>query len=343
MVFAGREGVAGMSTKSMWARQLVGPEVFAEVDTAAPDASSLAPGQVLVRLITGGICGSDLPHFKGSTTLGQTIESGPVPHPIGSPLHEIVAEVLASEDPDIRPGAVVVGWASSSNGLSEYVVTNGEGLFEFDRRFSPDVAVMLQPLACVIAASRRVPGVAGSHAAVIGQGPIGVLFSHVLKSAGARTVTAIDRVDRSDVAEVFGVDNFVHSTADRWSASLTDESERPNVIFETVGHQVSTMRDAVNALAMEGHIFYFGIPDDSIYPFPMVQFLRKNASLTSGLTRNRRAALAGANDYLIEHPELVAAYVTDQFKVENVQGAFDLAVRPAVGRLKVVLNAGDWA
>jgi L-iditol 2-dehydrogenase len=332
-----------MSTKSMWARQLVGPEIFAEVDAAAPDASSLAPGEVLVRLITGGICGSDLPHFKGSTTLGQTIESGPVPHRVGTPLHEIVGEVLASEDGEIRPGAVVVGWASSSNGLSEYVVTKGEGLFEFDRQFSPDVAVMLQPLACVIAASRRVPAVKGSHAAVIGQGPIGVLFSHVLKTSGARTVTAVDRVDRSDVAEAFRIDNFVHSTADRWSASLTEESERPNVIFETVGHQVSTMRDAVNALAMEGHIFYFGIPDDAIYPFPMVQFLRKNASLTSGLTRNRRAALSSANDYLKEHPELVAAYVTDQFKVENIQGAFDLAVRPAIGRLKVVINAGDWA
>ena len=301
------------------------------------------PVEVLVRLITGGICGSDLPHFKGSVTNGQTIESGPVPHPVGSPLHEIVGEVLASEDPDIRPGAVVVGWAASSNGLSEYVVTKGEGLFEYDRQFSPDVAVMIQPLACVIAASRRVPGVKGSHAAVIGQGPIGVLFSHVLKSAGADIVTAVDRVDRSDVAAAFRIDNFVHSTADRWSASLTEESERPNVIFETVGHQVSTMRDAVNALAMEGHIFYFGIPDDAIYPFPMVQFLRKNASLTSGLTRDRRRALSAGNDYLREHPELTAAYVTDQFKVDDTQGAFDLAVRPAVGRLKVVINAGDWA
>jgi threonine dehydrogenase-like Zn-dependent dehydrogenase len=332
-----------MSTKSMWARQLVGPENFAEVDAPAPDARSLAPGQVLVRLITGGICGSDLPHFKGSTIASQTIESGPVPHPVGSPLHEIVAEVVASEDPDVRPGAVVVGWASLSNGLSEYVVTDGEGLFEYDQRLSPDVAVMLQPLACVIAASRRVPGVAGSHAAVIGQGPIGVLFSHVLKNSGVRTLTAVDRVDRSDVTELFGIDNFVHDTSARWSASLTKESERPNVIFETVGHQVSTMRDAVNALAMQGHIFYFGIPDDAIYPFPMEQFLRKDASLTSGLTRNRRSALAVADGYLKEHPELTSAYITDQFKLDDVQGAFDLAVRPAVGRLKVIINAGDWA
>lgn len=325
----------------MWARQLVGPETFAEVDVAAPDGAMLGRGEVLVRLITGGICGSDLPHFKGLTTLGQTIESGPVSHPLGSPLHEIVGEVLASEDPEIRVGALVVGWASESNGLSEYVVTDGASLFEYDRQFSPAVAVMLQPLACVISASRRVPGIVGSHAAVIGQGPIGVLFSHVLKSAGAHTVTGVDRVDRSDVAEAFRVDNFVHSAADRWSASLTTEAERPKVIFETVGHQVSTMRDAVNALAMEGHIYYFGIPDDSIYPFPMVQFLRKNASLTSGLTLDRRISLSRANDYLKANPELAAAYVTNEFKVDDVQGAFELAVRPAIGRLKVVVSAGE--
>jgi threonine dehydrogenase-like Zn-dependent dehydrogenase len=101
------------------------------------------------------------------------------------------------------------------------------------------------------------------------------------------------------------------------------------------------MRDAVNALAMEGHIYYFGIPDDSIYPFPMVQFLRKNASLTSGLTLDRRISLSRANDYLKANPELAAAYVTNEFKVDDVQGAFELAVRPAIGRLKVVISAGE--
>ena len=103
------------------------------------------------------------------------------------------------------------------------------------------------------------------------------------------------------------------------------------------------MRDAVNALAMEGHIYYFGIPDDSIYPFPMVQFLRKNATLTSGLTLDRRISLSRANDYLRENPELATAYVTHEFKLDDVQAAFDMAVRPATGRLKVVINAGDWA
>ena len=135
---------------------------------------------------------------------------------------------------------------------------------------------------------------------------------------------------------------FVSGQLPMWKGKLIAEGKVPSEINIELARKAAA-QCAVNALAMQGHIYYFGIPDDAIYPFPMVQFLRKNASLTSGLTRNRRAALSSANDYLKEHPELVAAYVTDQFKVENIQGAFDLAVRPAIGRLKVVINAGDWA
>lgn len=49
----------------------------------------------------------------------------------------------------------------------------------------------------------------GKRVAVIGAGPIGLSFCHVLKQYGAGQVTAVDPVDRGDVAVRYGADEFV--------------------------------------------------------------------------------------------------------------------------------------
>ena len=50
---------------------------------------------------------------------------------------------------------------------------------------------------------------AGLTCAVLGLGPIGLLFCHVLKERGAARVFGVDRVDRSAIAPRFGVDDVV--------------------------------------------------------------------------------------------------------------------------------------
>jgi L-iditol 2-dehydrogenase len=328
-------------TKTMWAQRLVAPYTFEQVEVPVPQSGDLRNGQVLLRVLAGGICGSDLPYFKGALPpVAETPTGGYDVTPTGSPLHEVVGEVLASRDPTISAGSRVVGWAPQMNALQEYLVVDGEGIFEYDAVLPPTSAVMLQPLACVIFALEQLPTLSGQSAAVIGQGPIGVLFSHVLKTMGAAHVTGVDKVDRSDVAAAFKVDEVVQASSAVWSASLYPETRRPQLIIEAVGHQVGTMRDAVDAVATDGHIYYFGIPSDPVYPFPMTTFLRKNAKLTSGFTspRQRRSVLRKADDYVRMHPGLADAYITNVFNAELTQQAFDLAARPTKGQLKVVLT-----
>jgi threonine dehydrogenase-like Zn-dependent dehydrogenase len=325
----------------MWAFELKEPSRFETVEVPPPDPGSLGPGQVLLRTVAGGICGSDLPYFKSRTRTFPGSTNAAEASGVGAPLHEIVGRVVATKDPGVRVGALVVGWASSANALAEFVVSSGEGLFEYDPQFSPSAAVMMQPLACVLYAAERMGEIAGSHAAVIGQGPIGVLFSHVLKSMGAATVTGIDPVDRDDVAAAFLIDKAVRARSNEWVASLDGEASRPNIVVETVGHQGSTLRDAVYALARGGHLYYFGIPDSDNYAFPMLTFLRKDARMTSGVTRQRRMWLARANSYLRESSELPRTYITHEFPMSQAQRAFELAIAPAAGQLKVILNVNQ--
>jgi threonine dehydrogenase-like Zn-dependent dehydrogenase len=188
----------------------------------------------------------------------------------------------------------------------------------------------------------RLLPVDGKHVAVLGQGPIGLLFSHVVKSRGARKVVGVDWIDHSSASASFGVDEFEQLACDRWASGLSD-SDRPELTIEAIGHQVSTLNAAVDATAAGGQIFYFGVPDDTFYPFPMDTFFRKDLTLTSGTTHDHARNLMAANEYLHRYPELADDYITHIMSVNEVQEAFNRAVRPTVGQHKIVISTSATA
>lgn len=320
----------------MWSYRLVAPYTFER--TTLPDTSSesLTEGQVLLRFRAAGVCGSDMPAFRGARgkIAGDTGISAAEKD--GFPIHEIVGEVIASRHPDHLNGDRVVGWASGFDGLMELVVADGNGLAPYDPALSPQHAVGLQPLACVLYAVEQLPDLEGRHVAVIGQGSIGLLFSYVAKAAGAAHVTGIDPVDREQIGQAFGVDTLVRATSDRWVSHL-GPNDRPDIVIEAVGHQVATLGHAVDATAFGGTVFYFGVPDDDCYPISIRTMLRNNLTLKSGVTLDRRRMLAAADAFARAHPELLTKYLTHTFSVGDVQAAFDLASRPALGRVKIAI------
>ncbi len=105
----------------------------------------------------------------------------------------------------------------------------------------------------------------------------------------------------------------------------------PDVVIEAVGHQVATLGHAIEAAAFGGTVFYFGVADDDSYPISMRTMLRNNLTLKSGVTLDRRRMLCAANEFAREHPELLPAYVTHTFGVDDVQAAFELACQADAG------------
>jgi len=316
----------------MWAYTLMAPATFSQQEVPEPHFDDAVADRVLLRALAGGICGSDLPLFRGLPPLQAAHAGAP-----GYPMHEIVGEVERSTAPGLGLGERVVGWVSGMDGQRERLVVAANDVQAYDPTLPPTTAVLLQPLACVLSALAPLRGAPPRTAAVLGLGPIGVLFAHALKAWGVSEIVGVDRVDRRDVASAFSIDECVHGDARSWAAALAPD-DRPQVVVEAVGHQVGTLADAVDAVAVGGRIFYFGIPDDAVYPFPMHRFLRKDATLWAGYTRDKQVALAAARTHLADHPDLARSYVTDCFPVAQVQAAFDRAVVPALGRLKVVLD-----
>lgn len=321
----------------MWSYRLVAPFTFERQEVSEPSTESLADGQVLLDFLAAGICGSDLPGFRGTQGKLPGDTGCRAAEMNGFPIHEIVGEVLASRHPDHRPGERVVGWASGFDGLMGRVVADGAGLMTYDPALTPEHAVGLQPLACVLYAVEQLPVLDGRHVAVIGQGSIGLLFSYVAKAFGAARVTGVDPVDRSSVSAQFGVDDAVRATSDRWVRHL-EPTGRPDVVIEAVGHQVATLNHALEAAAFGGTVFYFGVPDDDSYPISMRTMLRNNLTLKSGVTLDRQRVLRRADEFAREHPDLLPSYVTHTFGSDDVQAAFELACRPVPGRVKIAIT-----
>lgn len=303
----------------MWAYAITAPGRLERVEAPEPVPDD---GQRLVRLLAGGICGSDLPFFRGrrsATFIDHTGEPG-------FPLHEVVG---VAED-----GTRVVGWAAGHRGLAEWFTVDSDQVIAVESDLGDVQATVIQPLATVLYAVNRLGDVRGARAAVIGLGSIGLLFAHVLAARGAH-VTGVDRVDRRDVAGTFGL------SAVLWDDATALCADRFDVVVEAVGHQTNTLAAAVEAVAPDGTILAFGVPDDAHYAVPFTRFFRKNATLIGGVAKERAASLHAARAYLLDARELLPAYITDVLAVTRAQEAFELAVAPVAARRKIVLSVAD--
>ena len=314
----------------MWSQVLVAPGCMELQEVAAPTGDDLSEGEVIVQFLCGGICGSDAPYFYGQP--GSPGQAGDA----GFPLHEVVGRVVETTSSALHVGDRVVGYATAARGLCEYFANDAIQLIAVDSLLSDSEVVVAQPLATVMSALSKLSAVRDAHVAVIGLGPIGILFSQMLKAAGAAHVVGIDRLDRQEFRGRFGLDEVIWSSSRNWARSLG--SERPEIVIEAVGHQVGTLNDAIAAVRFGGHIIAFGVPDDPYYPLAFGEQFRKNVSITTVTTHDWHTHLTSAWLYLEDNPWFARELVTHRFPVMEAQRAFECAAAPVKGRLKVVIE-----
>ncbi|MDF1706156.1 MAG: zinc-binding dehydrogenase [Aeromicrobium sp.] len=320
----------------MWTYSFHGSRTVVRDETPAPVPDGLPDGTVLIRPLAGAICGSDMAFYRGRVSPFHDAERALAEDIPGFSLHEVVGEVVAAPGGEHAIGTRVVGWATGCDALAELVVTRASSVVPVTRDAPAVEVVSLQPLACVIDVVKRLPRIAGARVAVVGLGPIGLLFAHVLKDAGAAHVVGVDPVDRSAVAGRFGLDETVRTTAERWSRMLDDE--RPSVVVEAVGHQVGTLGECVRAVEPGGTVFYFGVPDDMVYPVALDHMFRNSVTLMAGNVRDHAAALRAAISYRERHPRVLTDLVSHTFDVHDASAAYRLADTTSPERLKVVLD-----
>ncbi len=139
-------------------------------------------------------------------------------------------------------------------GFSEYIaLLPGFELFKLPDNLPNKVAVLAEPLACVLSAFSRAQAVwpfAGSSVAVIGAGPVGLLASIAAELLGARVVSLEAKLTRRRVAAEIGV-----STID--PSEFPPRLEKMDHVIECAGSCEAVQR-ALTLVRRGGVVVVFG-------------------------------------------------------------------------------------
>ena len=204
-----------------------------------------APGDVLVQVEVALTDGTDLKTFRR----GHPLLLGELPSPFGHEFcgidvatgRRVVAANSAAEDE--RGGSLEL----LNGAYAEYLLVPEAiarvNLLPVPSGLAPDVAAMIEPLACCLRGVERAQIVAGDRVAILGAGPIGLMLSACVRDAGARPEIVGGRSERRALAPLFGAEPGDGGDAD--------------VVIEAAGTEEAWQR-AIELVRPGGSVVYFG-------------------------------------------------------------------------------------
>jgi 2-desacetyl-2-hydroxyethyl bacteriochlorophyllide A dehydrogenase len=258
----------------MRAVKFYGPGKVGLEDIPAPVP---AASEALVKILYGGICGSDLHIFrqgmfveKPGETMGHEFSGVVVSAPAASGLSP---GDLVVGDPRVPCGTCAPCLAGdthrcsslgfigevSPGAFAEYLVIAPEKLIRLKRGTDPAQAALAEPLAVAVHACRRIAAVTGDGAGggsggvlVLGAGPIGLLVVYVLKK-----VYAVKRVGVFEI-DPFRLGKAREAGADTPGSALERVNGRYSCMVDAVGAETA-LNKAIGAVEAGGHVFISAI------------------------------------------------------------------------------------
>ena len=251
------------------------------VERKVPSPSA---GEVLIRVLRTGVCGTDLHIDAWNEWAQHTIRPGLV---VG---HEFVGEVveLGEDVASVYPGEIVgaeghivcgrcrncmagrralcantVGIGVQRDGaFAEYIVMPAGNLWPHLGKIDLDVASIFDPFGNAVHTATQFRLVA-EDVLITGAGPIGLMAAIVARHNGARFVVMTDVSDyRLELARRIGVTCAVDVRKTRLQDAQRElgMKEGFDVGFEMSGVP-SAMRDMIDNMAHGGRIAVLGLPD----------------------------------------------------------------------------------
>jgi threonine 3-dehydrogenase len=250
--------------------------------TDVPDPTP-GPGDVLVRVLRTGICGTDLHIEAWDDWAAKTIVTPlVVGHEFVGEVVEVGATVTSVQVGDLVSGeghlvcgkcrnckagrrhlcANTCGLGVHRNGaFAELAVLPEENVWVHRKAIDLDVAAIFDPFGNAVHTALSFP-VIGEDVLITGAGPIGIMAAAVARHAGARNVVITDVSDyRLELARKVGVDlalNVSHATVGDAQAIL-GMSEGFDIGMEMSGQPVA-MRDMIANMSHGGRIAMLGLP-----------------------------------------------------------------------------------
>jgi L-idonate 5-dehydrogenase len=257
------------------------------------DAEQPGPGEVAVKLATGGICGSDLHYYNhggfGAVRLKEPMILG----------HEVAGHVLAlgngvsglavgdlvSVSPsrpcghcqycqrgmqnhcmNMRFYGSAMPFPHIQGAFREILVARAEQCVKADG-LTPGEAAMAEPLSVCLHATRRAGEVFGKRVLVTGSGPIGTLCVLAARAAGAAEITVTDLSDSAlAFARKVGADRVLNTASDPQALAPYQAGKGYfDVLYECSG-AAPALAGAVPAMQPRSVIMQLGLGGDMTLP-----------------------------------------------------------------------------
>ncbi len=344
----------------MRAAILTGPGKIVAGDWPAPLIKDRA--DVLLRVKTVGICGSDL-HYFSEERVGDTVMRYPVV--LG---HECAA-VVEETGPGVRkikPGDRVavepavscgvcdqcregrpntcrtlsfVGHPKERTGaLAELLVVPQENCHPLSDRLTFTQATLAEPLSIGLHAVKLAGNLKGKTVAILGSGPIGLGVGLAALHAGAAAAFMTDKVEaRLRVA--------AREAGARWTGNPLETDIVAeilglapgglDVVFECCGQQ-EALDQAVELLKPGGTLLLVGIPLEARVSFDIGRLRRRELRLQNVRRQNR--CIGPALRMIGEGRISVDFMATHTFRLEDAQKAFETALHYRDGVIKALVT-----
>lgn len=314
------------------------------------------PGEILVKVRSSGICGSDVmewyrkpkaPLVLGHEIVAETVEVGQgvdrvkigdrvfVSHhvPCGTCRycragHETVCDTLRTTNFD--PG-----------GFAEYVrvpaINVEHGVFPVPPPLSDDEGVFVEPLACAIRGQRRA-SVRGGTVLVVGSGVAGLLHIKLAKALGATTVIATDVNDyRKKAARTAGADVVIDGHEPVPDLVRRANGGRPADLVITCTGAPNAIGQGLASVDRGGTVVFFAPTDaTATVAIPFNALWRDEVSMTSAYGASP-ANIREAIDLLVSRRVLVSDLISHILPLTQAAEGFR-RVAAASDSLKVILR-----
>jgi L-iditol 2-dehydrogenase len=328
---------------------------------------AIGPGEVLIRVHTCGICGTDLkkiatgshsaPRIFGHETTGVVVAAGKdvntfhigdrvmVFHHIPCRQCYYCRHKTYAQCETYKKVGCTAGFEPSGGGFAEYVRVMDwivdQGTVKMPEGVSFEQACFVEPVNTCMKGINSLRLEPDETVLVIGQGPIGLILSVLAKRTGARVITSDLYSQRLTISKSFGLGPTIDaSRADviKSVRELTDDRGADAVILAVGGNGL--IRPAMDATRCGGRVLLFA------------QTIRGEVVIDPAAICVDEKTLLGSYSASVEIQEDsvrfvmgremdMARLISHRFPLTRALEALELAAHPQPDSMKVVIQPGS--
>jgi L-iditol 2-dehydrogenase len=325
-------------------------------------------GEVLVKIHTCGICGTDLkkihsgshdaPRVFGHEMAGTIVRVGE-----GVSGFAVCDRVMAyhhipcgdcyycrkqtfAQCEDYKRVGCTAGFAPSGGGFAEYIRVMDwivrRGLVKVPDDIPFEQAAFLEPVNTCYKAIRRLDLKPDETVLVIGQGPIGVLLGSIARKTGATVLTSDLYPERHAIAAKFGLDHPLDARGDVVAASrAATEGRGADVALLAVGGN-ALIKVAMDAIRPGGRVVLFAQTQHGETPFDPATVCMDEKTLlgsySSSLSFNEDVNRLVFDGY--RNGFDLTKLISHRFSLEDAVAGIELASHPQADSMKIVIQPG---